>query len=126
MSATENKALVRRYFEAISGKDKPRALQDEYIADSDEELKEHIVFFEAAFPHYELLVDDMVAEGEKVAVRVTFKGTHQGEFMGIAPTGKDVSIPISLIYRITGGRIVEHWMLAEQLGLMQQLGAAPV
>jgi predicted ester cyclase len=126
MSAEENKALMRRYFEAISGKDKPRALQDEYIADSDEELKEHIVFFEAAFPHYELIVDDMVAEGNKVAVRVTFNGTHQGEFLGIAPTGKDVSIPISLVYRIAGGMIVEHWMLADQLGLMRQLGAAPI
>lgn len=126
MSAEKNKAFMRRYFEAISGKDKPRALQDEYIADSDEELKEHIVFFEAAFPHYELLVDDMVAEGDKVAVRVTFKGTHQSEFMGIAPTGKDVSIPISLIYRIAGSMIVDHWMLADQLGLMQQLGAVPI
>lgn len=125
MSAEKNKAFMRRYFKAISGKDKPRALQDEYIADSDEELKEHIVFFEAAFPHYGLLIDDMVAEGDKVAVRATFKGIHKGEFMGIAPTGKDVSIPISLIYRIAGGMIVEHWMLADQLGLMQQLGAAP-
>ena len=72
------------------------------------------------------IIDDMVAEGNKVAIRVTFKGTHQGEFLGIAPTGKDVSIPISLIYRLAGGMIVEHWMLADQLGLMQQLGAAPI
>jgi len=125
MSAQENKAFMRRYFGAISGKDKPRELQDQYIDDSDQELKEHIVAFEVAFPHYELIIDDMVAEGDKVAVSTTFKGTHKGEFMGIAPTGKDVAIPIALVYRISGGKIVEHTMLADQLGMMQQLGVLP-
>lgn len=125
MPATENKAFLRRYFEALSGKEKPRALQDEYIADSDQELKEHILYFETAFPRYELIEEDMIAEGDKVTVLVTFKGTHTGEFMGIAPTGKDVAIPIMLIYRIAGGKIVDHYMLADQLGLMQQLGAIP-
>ena len=66
MSAGENKAFVGRYLDAISGKDKPRAVQDEYIAESDEELKDHIIFFEASFPHYEVIADDMVAEGDKV------------------------------------------------------------
>lgn len=125
MSAAENKAFLRGYFEALSGKDKPRALQDQYIADSDQELKEHILYFETAFPRYELIEEDMVADGDKVSVLVTFKGTHTGEFMGVAPTGKDVAIPIALIYRIAGGKIVEHYMLADQLGLMQQLGALP-
>jgi predicted ester cyclase len=125
MSAGENKAFVRGYLEALSGKDKPRELQDQYIADSDQELKEHIIAFEAAFPHYELVAEDLVAEGDRVAVRTTFKGTHTGEFMGVAPTGKDVSIPIMLIYRIEGGKIAEHWMNADAMGLMQQLGAIP-
>jgi predicted ester cyclase len=60
-----------------------------------------------------------------VAVRTTFKGVHKGEFFGVAPTGKDVTMPITLIYRIAGGKIAEHWMNADLLGLMQQLGAAP-
>jgi hypothetical protein len=104
MSAEGNKAFVRRYFGAPSGKDKPRAIQDECIADSDEVLKDHIIAFEAAFPHYELIADDMVAEADQVTVRTTFKGTHKGEFFGVAPTGKDVTMPIMLIYRISGKR----------------------
>lgn len=92
---------------------------------TDPDLKYHIQFFEAAFPRYELIADDMIAEGDKVAVRATFRGTHRGEFFGIDPTGKTVSIPVMLIYRIADGKIVEHWMNADQLSLMQQLGAIP-
>jgi predicted ester cyclase len=98
---------------------------DQYVADSDQELKDHIAFFEAAFPHYELIADDMVAEGDKVAIRATFNGTQTGEFLGVAPTGKDVSISLILVYRVAGGKIGEHWMNADQLGLMQQLGVMP-
>ena len=122
MSAEDNKAFMHRYFEAISGKDKPRALQDEYIADSDEELKEQIVFFEAAFPHYALLVDDMVAEGDKVAVRVTFKGTHKGEFMGIAPTGKKIEMRSLDFWRLENGLIRENWVLVDLLQMYDQIG----
>jgi predicted ester cyclase len=122
MSAEGNKEFIRSYFGALSGKDKPPELQDQYIADSDQVLKEHIAMFEAAFPHYELIPEEMVAEGEKVAVRTTFRGTHGGDFLGIAPTGKQVDIAIALIYRISGGKIVEHWMLADQMALMTQLG----
>ncbi|MGD2147207.1 MAG: ester cyclase [Anaerolineae bacterium] len=125
MSPDSNKAFIRRYFGALSGNDKPRSIQDAYIADSDEVLKDHIIAFEAAVPHYELIEEDMVAEGDRVAVRTTFKGTHEGEFFGVAPTGKDVTMPIMLIYRLPGDMIVEHWMVADLLGLMQQLGAAP-
>jgi predicted ester cyclase len=119
----ENKALIRRYFEALSGKDKPLEIVNIYVADK--ELKDHIVMFEAAFPRYQLIADDMVAEGDKVAVRATFKGNHKGELMGIAPTGKEVTVPLMLIYSIENGKIVEHWMNADQLGLMQQLGVVP-
>ena len=124
MSAESNKAFIRRYFEAM-GKDKSPANVNKYVADADQELKDHIVFFEAAFPGYQLSVDDLVAEGDKVAVRSTMTATHKGDLMGIAPTGKEVAIDIMLIYRIADGKIVEHWMVADQLGLLQQLGAAP-
>jgi predicted ester cyclase len=125
MSAENNKAFIRRYFGALSGKDKPRAIQDQYIADSDEVLKNHMIAFEASFPHYELIADDMVAEGDQVAVRTTFKGTHKGEFFGVASTGKDVTMPIMLIYRTAGDKIADHWMVADLVGLMQKLGAVP-
>jgi predicted ester cyclase len=124
MSA-ENKAYIRRYFEALSGKDKPRALQDEYIAASDEELKDHIMFFEASFPHYELIADDMIAEGDKVAVLARFRGIHEGDLMGIAPTGKKVDVPFAITYRLAGGKIAQHWMSFDRMALMEQLGVAP-
>jgi len=125
MSAQENKAFIGRYLEALSGQDKPPEVVDQYVADSDQELKEHIAFFEVAFPRYELIADDMVAEGDKVAVRATFTGTHEGALMGLPPTHKTATIPIMLIYRIADGKIAEHWMVADQMSLMQQLGAIP-
>jgi predicted ester cyclase len=124
MSAQDNKAFIRRSFEAL-GKDKSPETVDKYIADSDQELKEHIAFFEAAFPGYQLSIDDLVAEGDKVSVRSTMTGTHEGELMGLAPTHTAVSIPIMLIYRIADDKIVAHWMVADQMSLMQQLGAIP-
>jgi len=113
------------YLDAISGKDKPRALQDVYIADSDEELKDHIMFFEASFPHYEVIADDMIAEGDKVAVLARFRGAHNGELLGIAPTGKEVDVPFAITYRLAGGKIVQHWMSFDRMALMEQLGVAP-
>ena len=125
MSVQENKAFVRRYLDALSGKDKPRALQDDYIADSDEELKDHIMFFEASFPHYEVIADDMIAEGDKVSVLARFQGVHAGDLLGIAPTGKEVDVPFAITYRIGGGKITQHWMSFDRMALMEQLGVAP-
>jgi predicted ester cyclase len=125
MSIKENKAFVSRYLEALSGKDKPRAVQDEYIADSDEALKDHIIFFEASFPHYEVIADDMIAEGDKVAVLARFRGVHKGDLMGIAPTGKEVDVPFAITYRLAGPKITQHWMSFDRMALMEQLGVAP-
>ena len=123
MSTEDNKTFIRRYFEAISGKDKATAVVNRYV--TDEELKHHIAFYEAAFPNYELIAEDMIAEGDKVVVRSTFRGTHKGDLMGIAPTGKQVTMPLILIYRIADDKIVEHWMQADALGMLQQLGVIP-
>ena len=117
----ENKAFMRRYLDALSGKDKPAATVNQYV--TAENLRQHIAVFEAAFPRYEVIVEDMIAKGDKVVVRGTASGTHQGEFLGIPPTGKTWSITAILIYRIAGGKIVEFWGNADMLTLMQQLGA---
>lgn len=74
--------------------------------------------FEAGFPLYELIADDVIAEGDKVVVLATFRGTHQGEFAGIAATGAEVEIPLIIIYQIEDGQIVNHWMQADVVGLM--------
>jgi predicted ester cyclase len=123
MSPEDNKAFIRRYFEAISGKDKPAAVLNRYVAD--EELKQHIARYEAAFPSYEMIAEDMIAEGDKVVVRLLFRGTHKGDLMGIPPTGKQVTVPFILIYRLASDKIVEQWMQGDSLGLLQQLGAIP-
>jgi predicted ester cyclase len=87
--------------------------------------KDHITFFEAVFPQYELIAEDMVAEGDKVAVRAVMRGIHKGDFMGPPATDIEVEVPLMLIYRIEDNKIVEHWMQADELGLMMQLGLLP-
>ena len=123
MSEQENREFIARYAEALNGKPKPESVLDQYVADP--ELKHHIQVFEAAFPSYGFVVDDMLAEGDKVCLRGTFHGVHQHEFMGIPASGKQVSASLMIIYRIRDGKIVEHWMNADTLGLMQQLGGVP-
>jgi len=81
--------------------------------------------FRRAFPDSYFTVEDMVAEGDKVATRKTFHGTHGGEFMGIPPSGRSVSMGLIDIVRISDGRVVEHWSMGDTLGMMQQLGVIP-
>ena len=120
---TQNKQFIERYLAAMSGNPKPADVVQLYV--DDKVLEEHIAIFEAAFPGYELIAEDLVAEGDKVAVRATARGRHLGEFNGIPASGNEFSIPLMLIYRIANGRIVEHWMTADSLGLLQQLGVVP-
>jgi steroid delta-isomerase-like uncharacterized protein len=124
MTATENKALVERYLKAINGNVKTPQMADEFIADSDAGLKQHIAVAEAAFPRYSLDPEDIFAEGDKVLVRFTLRGTHHGDFMGIPPTGRTVAVPGLIVYRIAEGKIAEHWMHMDNMALMQQLGIA--
>jgi steroid delta-isomerase-like uncharacterized protein len=122
MSNTENKDLIVRYLKAINGNVKTPQMADEFIADSDAGLKQHIAVAEVAFPRYSLDPEDIFAEGDKVLVRFTLRGTHHGEFMGIPPTGRTVAVPGLIVYRIANGKIAEHWMHMDNMGLMQQLG----
>lgn len=124
MSAQDNKRFIEQYLAALSGNPKPPSLVAKYVDDA--ELAHHIEIFEEAFPAYELLIDDIFGEGDKVVIRTTFRGTHQGNLFGIPPSQKQVSISVMLIYRIANGKIVEHWMNADSLSLMQQIGAVPV
>lgn len=120
MSTKENKLFIRRYFDAFN-RDKDTAVA-ELI--TDEHLKEHIAFFEAAFPGYQLTAKDMVAEGDKVVVDALMNGVHKGNLMDLPPTNKKVEVPFIIIYQVSGGKIVDHTMVADQAGLMQQLTTA--
>jgi steroid delta-isomerase-like uncharacterized protein len=90
-----------------------------------EGIKIVTAMFRGAFPDSYFTVEDMIAEGDKVATRKTFHGTHEGEFMGIPPSGRSVSMGLIDVVRIDDGRVVEHWSVGDSLGLMQQLGVIP-
>jgi predicted ester cyclase len=123
MSTTANKTFVRQYLDAVSGQEKTPALVNRFVAD--EALAQHIATVEAGFPRYELAAEDMLAEDDKVALRATFRGIHKGEFAGVAPTQRQVTLPLIIIYRIWDEKIVEHWLSIDMLSFMQQLGAIP-
>lgn len=89
-----------------------------------EGLKDIVFVYRAAFPDLTLTIDDMVAEGDKVAVRFTTKGTNTGPFIEVPPTGKRITMTYIEIFRIADGKIIEIWGEADLLGLMQQLGTA--
>lgn len=119
--AEANKAFVREYLEVISGEVKTEAAMRAFT--TDEALLEHVRAAEAGFPRYEVLVDDLIAEGDKVVVRGRMRGKHEGEFAGIAPTGRQVEVPAIIFYRLEGDKIAEFWIQADMVGLMQQLTA---
>ncbi len=120
----KNKEFIAEYFSALSGTIKTPSMLAKYV--SDPELSQHIDFFEAVFPRYEIYADEMTAEGNRVVVRARFKGKHEGEFNGIPPTYKQVEFSFAIGYEIENGKIAHHWLLADQMSLMEQLGVAEV
>ncbi len=78
--------------------------------------------FESAFPDFRYEVEDVISEGDKMAVRDVFTGTHEGDFMGIPATGNHVTMEAIHIFRFENGRIAEHWVARDDLGMMRQLG----
>lgn len=126
MSTSESRTFIQQYLAAINGKGKPPELVNQYVADRDEALRQHIADAEAAFPHYELFAEDLIAEGDKAVVRFTLRATHQGEFMGIPASGRSINVPGIIIYRMDNNeknevKIVEHWMQIDAMAMMQQL-----
>jgi ketosteroid isomerase-like protein len=137
MSA-ENKAIIRRVVDEVWNQRKLDVL-DEICAPNfalydpsvpglsrgPEGAKQYVGLFCAAFPDIRVTADDLFAEGDKVALRWSATGTHQGELMGIAPTGKQVTVTGHAIYRIANGKIEEDWITGDTLGVLQQLGVIP-
>ncbi|ELZ82581.1 hypothetical protein C453_15888 [Haloferax elongans ATCC BAA-1513] len=87
-----------------------------------DDYKESVQMFRAAFPDLTLTEEDTIVEGDKVVSRVTLRGTHEGAFMGIEPTGVEVESEGIVINRIVDNQLVESWPLADMMGVMQQLG----
>ena len=140
MNESTNKAAVRRFAEAVNSGDmtlvaetidqlvEPDALIRTPLpsaATGAALLKEVFTRLHRAFPDLHLTIEDLVAEGEKVVARDTVTGTHQGDYMGLAPTGKFISYPEVFICRFVNGRIAETWGIVDVLSQLRQLGALP-
>ncbi len=122
MSTEENKDFIRRYL-AASGKPKTESMLRLFVAE--QALIDNILAAEAGMPLYRLDVEEMVAEGDLVSVRGKVRGVHKGPFMGIPATGKPVDFTCFITYRVQGGKIVDHWMLTDNMAVMRQLGVLP-
>ena len=130
----ENKAIARRVYEIISVGDFDQAEEVVDASAPDNELlpgdppaklidtfKETFSEAREGFPDLTIAVEDVMAEGDRVTARVTMRATHQGEFQGIAPTGKRVEVRAIDMFRIEDGKIVEHWGHADDpTGYMRQ------
>ena len=135
MSAAENKDLVRRFIEGVLVGGDFAALAEltapdcvEHTAPPGEPPAEgtaarFMVLWRAAFPDLAITVEDLVAEGDRVAARWTLRGTHRGAFLGRPPTGRRVAVAGRERYRLADGRIVERWAAVDTPGLLRQLDA---
>jgi len=132
-----NKAMVRRLVEEVQNRhdiDRMDAFfaphfvnhleAQDHTSDGTavDRAKIHFRQLFAAFPDLHVTIHDQVAEGDKVVTYKTFRGTHQGAFMGVAPTGKQITWDVIDILRLETGRVVEHWAIQDRLALMQQIG----
>ena len=133
MSTEENRAIFRRYIEEVWNQTNLEVVDeifDRYISHQPdgsvlergpEDVKRFVGEFRSAFPDLRLSIDDQIAEGDKVMIRETARGTHQGELRGMAPTGEEMEIKGIAIFRFSSqGKVVESWDSYDQLSLMRQ------
>ena len=129
MSLEENKAIVRKAIEAINKKD--LSLLDDLVAPNyfdhiakqgQELIKPFIVMLYKGFPDYHATIEDIIAEGDKVWARVTYTGTHTGEYLGFPPSGKKISYNSVTIKRVVDGKMVEGWTVNDMLDFFKQIG----
>ena len=137
MSLEENKALARRGWEEIWNKGNLAIANEHYAPNyvahmsgnpdmhGPEGHNQLVTMYRTAFPDLHFTVEDQIAEGDKVVNRVIARGTHQGELMGIPPTGKQITVTGITIDRIAGGKLEESWVSWNFLDMMQQLGVVP-
>ena len=137
MSVEENKAVALRYLDAFAAGD--LAALDECVAPNyvrhdpglpfevrgPEGVKQLVTALRAGLPDFQNTIEDVIAEGDKVLVRLTTRATHQGELMGIPPTGKAVTVTVMDLLRVADRKIAEQWVARDDLGMMQQLGIIP-
>jgi steroid delta-isomerase-like uncharacterized protein len=136
--ALSNAELVRQFCDAVTSGDfsrlDPVLIEDYQHHDPSlppeaqqgrEAYKQGVQVFKTAMPDGKLEAHEVIAEGDRVAARLTYSGTHQGDLMGIPPTGRSVSIDMLGTWRIANGKVAEGWINFDALGMLQQIGAAP-
>ena len=124
MSAQENKDLVRREQEELwNHTGNLDAAEELFATEQAEAARQEAADFRRGFPDVVSTIEDLVAEGDKVAARWRSRATHRGEYVSIAPTGREVDFTGVSVYRIEGSKIAESWTVEDELGLMQQIGA---
>jgi predicted ester cyclase len=139
MAIEQDKALIRRFVEELFNQGNLGIVGEIFAPDfvereqlppgipkNREGIKVLTGMLRSAFPDFKATIEDILAEGDKVVIRMTWSGTQTGdEFMGIPATGKKVSIGVIDIIRIAGGKLVEHWGQMDSMLMMQRLGAIP-
>ncbi len=135
MSAADNEAVVRRWIEAYNERDtvgEEAGRTADFVGHvpglppfDSAGWAQFVWGFSTSFTDLHLTTESTVSEGDKVAARITFRGTHNGDFMGLPPTGKQVTFSSMEINRMVDGKIAEHWVVLDMLSLLQQLGVAP-
>ena len=130
MLLEENKAIVRKFIEAYNNRNLD--LVDDFVAPdyvdhtnnvNREGLKQLIAMGLNAFPDWHETIEDIIAKGDKVWVRLSYTGTHKGEFMGLPPTGKKITSKAVDIYRIVSGKLAEYWNVTNNVDILKQTGA---
>lgn len=132
----KNKRVARRVPEELATNAELDLVEELYAEDAVEHdpfgdhsgrptIRENMERVLSAFPDISATVEDVVGEGDLVAMRVTLRGTHEGEFMGVEPTGREFEVGNAVFTRLEDGRIVERWVQPDTLGLLQQLGVEP-
>ena len=135
MSEEKSKAIMSRFWEVWEQGDIDRLdelLAPDYVNHTlaapdlppgPEGVKEVVSMFRSGIPDLRVVIEDMIAEDDRVATRYALEGTHGGDLFGVAPTGRHLSIKSMTVERLSGGKIVEHWRVTDELDMMRQLGA---
>jgi len=138
-NTSANKALVRRWFEEVWNQGREATIDELFAADGigyglgdtdvtlrgPAEFKPFVGNLRGALPDIHMTIEDLIAEGDKVTIRISVEGTHKGGQLGVAPSGRRIRIAGLVVVRIANGQIVEGWNSWDQLGLLRQIGALP-
>ncbi|GAC1346700.1 MAG: ester cyclase [Ktedonobacteraceae bacterium] len=136
MSTEANKAVLQRFVEEVMNRKNLAVIDELYAADAVEHVpggppldregvKQFLGMLLTAFPDLHETIEDTIAEGDRVVTRSTYHGKHTGDFLGIPPTGKQVTITGIHLTRVANGKMVEDWADFDQLGMLQQIGVIP-